>query len=122
MENTTASKRMQLTGIQVQVECETRRVQQVYSGCDKKYEQHHGGQEECSDYERRTEECRLRQVSPKHQQMYYDYYHDAAHYNHESRRKNTEESMFDPDYFEQMIDEVKTYSEDESMNEDTISS
>ncbi|RCN36505.1 hypothetical protein ANCCAN_17616, partial [Ancylostoma caninum] len=83
--------------------------------CDNKYEQHHGGQEERSDYERGTEEC---QVSPNHEQVYDDYYHDAAHYDHESQRKNTEEPMFDPDYFEQMIDEVKTYSEDESMDGD----
>ncbi|KIH59093.1 hypothetical protein ANCDUO_10689 [Ancylostoma duodenale] len=60
-ENTTASKRMQLTGAQEQVECEKRRVQQVYSNCDNKYEQRHGEQEERSDYERGTEECHLRQ-------------------------------------------------------------
>ncbi|KAL6727986.1 hypothetical protein Aduo_009803 [Ancylostoma duodenale] len=83
-ENTTASKRMQLTGLQVQVECEERRVQQVYSDCDNKYEQHHGGQQELSDYERGTEECHLRQVSPNHEQVYDDYYHDAAHYSHEN--------------------------------------
>ncbi|KAL6727486.1 hypothetical protein Aduo_009356 [Ancylostoma duodenale] len=42
--------------------------------------------------------------------------HDAAHYSHESQRKNTEEPMSDPDYFEQMTDGLKTHSE--SMDED----
>ncbi|KAL6727487.1 hypothetical protein Aduo_009357 [Ancylostoma duodenale] len=73
-ENTTASNRMQLTGLQVQLECEKRRVQQVYSDCDNKYERHHGEQGERSDYERGTEECHLRQVPPNHEQVYDDYY------------------------------------------------